>query len=502
MMNAFEVILDLGRWAKAHHAEVIVGAIAIPAMMGLGTYLMRTNQQIASTVHGSARWAYDHEVRKAGFYGRHGVVLGRFAGRVLYDDGEGHVLLVGPTRSKKGVGNIITTLLTWLGSALVLDPKDGENYDVTAKWRSRQAHNRIAYFTPCRSPHACINVGDTIRFKTAREFGDAHTISQSLTAPEKMIRENSTSLHFRELAALLLTAAQLHLGYSTGRCSLARTWSFLTQYYKNLPACLKAMRTTRHTSHGVHKAVLTLSNAIKNITGERELGSVWSTAIRPLVLYNDPLIAKSTETSTFNLEDLQYGLQPLSLYMVAPSPRALRRLHPLYRVVLDVAMTRLMEHKVRTWQHRLLLCADELPTHGYVQAIDFGAADMAGYGMKGLFVGQDIPQFEDAYGKEPSLWGNTHVKIFHTPENDETAHRIAEKMLGDQTVVNPVEQRQAGLSGRRSVSYQQVGRQMLTHDEVYELPQHLEIIRVGGMKPILAEKIDYRDDPAFQGRAA
>jgi type IV secretion system protein VirD4 len=317
-----------------------------------------------------------------------------------------------------------------------------------------------------------------------------------------MVRENSTSLHFRELAALLLTAAQLHLGYSTGRCSLARTWSFLTQYYQNLPACLKAMRTTQHTSHGVHKAVLTLSNAIKNITGERELGSVWSTAIRPLVLYNDPLIAKSTETSTFNLEDLQYGPQPLSLYMVAPSPRALRRLHPLYRVVLDVAMTRLMERKVRTWQHRLLLCADELPTHGYVQAIDFGAADMAGYGMKGLFVGQDIPQFEDAYGDEPSLWGNTHVKIFHTPENDATAHRIAEKMLGDQTVVNPVEQRQAGISGRRSVSYPVVGRQMLTHDEVYELPPHLEIIRVGGMKPILAEKLDYRDDPDYSARAA
>jgi type IV secretory pathway TraG/TraD family ATPase VirD4 len=75
-------------------------------------------------------------------------------------------------------------------------------------------------------------------------------------------------------------------------------------------------------------------------------------------------------------------------------------------------------------------------------------------------------------------------------------------MLGDQTVVNPVEQRQAGLSGRRSVSYQQVGRQQLTHDEVYELPKHLEIIRVGGMKPILAEKIDYRDDPAFVGLAA
>ena len=98
----------------------------------------------------------------------------------------------------------------------------------------------------------------------------------------------------------------------------------------------------------MHQAIATLTTALSNITGDRELSSVWTTAIRPLVLYNDPLIARSTDTSTFALEDLQYGTRPLSLYLVAPSPRALHRLHPLYRVVLDVAMARLMEHKVRS----------------------------------------------------------------------------------------------------------------------------------------------------------
>src|SRR4029453_5362232 len=72
MMNAFNVIHDLGTWAKAHSAEVMVGTIVIPTLMAMGTYLMRTNQPLGSTVHGSARWAYDHEVRRAGFYGRHG----------------------------------------------------------------------------------------------------------------------------------------------------------------------------------------------------------------------------------------------------------------------------------------------------------------------------------------------------------------------------------------------------------------------------------------------
>ena len=151
-------------------------------------------------------------------------------------------------------------------------------------------------------------------------------------------------------------------------------------------------------------------------------------------LYNDPLIARSTDTSTFALEDLQYGATPMTLYLVAPSPRALERLHPLYRVILDVAMARLMEHKVRSWQHRLLLCADELPAHGYIQAIDQGAADMAGYGMKGLFVAQDIEQVEEVYGEKNTLWGNTEIEVFHEPTNDQTARRIAERLMGEGTV--------------------------------------------------------------------
>ena len=41
-----------------------------------------------------------------------------------------------------------------------------------------------------------------------------------------------------------------------------------------------------------------------------------------LVLYNDPLIAKSTDTSTFHLDDLQYGPQPVALYGRPASARS------------------------------------------------------------------------------------------------------------------------------------------------------------------------------------
>ena len=355
--------------------------------------------------HGSARWATAAEVRQAGLYANHGVVVGRLRGRVLYDDGEKHVLLCGPTGAGKGISVIIPTLLTWQESVICLDPKDGQNADVTAPWR--REIGRTELFTPCRAPNTCLNVLDTIRLTTMQEFRDAQLIAQSLVAPEKLGRKSATALHFRKLAALLLTATILHVCYTAQRKSLAGVWAFLTQQPGSLEASLKTMASTAHTSQGVHTAIASMTTAIANIAGDRELSSVWTTAIRPLVLFGDPMVAASTDSSTLRFTDIQYGPVPVSLYLIAPSPMELERLHPLYRVVLDVALARLMEHKARTWQHRLLFCADELPLYGYTRAVDKGIPVMRDYGIKGLLVTQDLPALEEVYGQHTTIWGNT-----------------------------------------------------------------------------------------------
>jgi type IV secretion system protein VirD4 len=336
---------------------------------------------------------------------------------------------------------------------------------------------------------------DTVRLKSSKEFGDAQLIAQSLVAPEKMNRESQTSLHFRELASLLLTAAILHVCYVGRQKSLGGVWAFMTQEHKSLAECLKTMATTTHLSAGVHQSIVAMTRAIGNITGDRELSSVWSTAIRPLVLYSDPLVGRSTDASDFDFDDLQYGERPVSLYLIAPSPMELERLHPLYRVILDVAMARLMEHKVRTWQHRLLSVLDEIAWFGYTRAIDRGIAVKAGYGMKDLLVVQDFESLFDVYGQHTAIWGNARVKVFFAPDNDLTAKRISQNLLGESTVEENVYHQGGSMAGSNaSTAYQHHGRPLLTPDELMELDERLEIIRVTGTKPILAQKLDYRAD--------
>ena len=501
-----EQLQHMTGWVQQHPWWILGGVGGILAPILIHEALNR--QKATAETHGSARWATAKEIQQTGLTQPRGVMLGKVNGQYLRHDGPEHMLLVGPTRSGKGISTIIPTLLTWGkvdreghgGSVIVFDPKGGENYDVTAPWRGEHV-GPVYAFNPRRTPTCTrINVLDTIRLRTLDEFGDAQLIAMSLVSPEKMAKETATSKHFREVAGHLITAAILHVMYTSPRKSLAGVWDFLTQQHDSLDECLTSMLTTAHISQGTHQAIASLTRMIKNISGDREISAVWSTATRPLVIYNDPKVAASTDASDLNLNDLQHGENPIALYLIAPSTVSLKRDHPVYRVILDVAMAVLMNHKVRTQKHRLLTILDEGRAYGYMESVEERISDKAGYGMKDLLIFQDLDQMWDTYGHQSNIWGNCKVKVFYAPDNDATAERISKKLLGYQTVEDHVQQPARGRQPA-GVSVHQHGRELLTTDELMDLPPQEEVIRITGMKPIKAEKLDYRQDRWLKERA-
>src|SRR5262249_44845902 len=119
----------------------------VAALLGVAVVALasaRRRRTAASVAHGSSRWATTREVRVAGLLGNAGAVLGqtndaeyrpvarrdgppkttvRRLGRLVRHDGPEHVICFAPTRSGKGVGLVIPTLLTWTSSVLVYDIK-------------------------------------------------------------------------------------------------------------------------------------------------------------------------------------------------------------------------------------------------------------------------------------------------------------------------------------------------------------------------------------------
>jgi type IV secretion system protein VirD4 len=86
--------------------------------IAIGMLVWRAREAKIITTYGSARWATKDEIRRNRLLDPDGVVLGRFKRNYLRHDGPEHVLCFAPTRSGKGVGLVIPTLLTWPPSTI------------------------------------------------------------------------------------------------------------------------------------------------------------------------------------------------------------------------------------------------------------------------------------------------------------------------------------------------------------------------------------------------
>src|SRR3546814_10542544 len=130
-------------FAKGGMIAASGGLFAVAVAIGMSVWRAREAKNAAT--YGSARWAEKEEVKSARLLNPEGVVLGRYDRDYLRHDGPEHVLCFAPTRSGKGVGLVVPSLLTWPGSAIVHDIK-GENWQLTAGFRTRPG--RVLLFDP------------------------------------------------------------------------------------------------------------------------------------------------------------------------------------------------------------------------------------------------------------------------------------------------------------------------------------------------------------------
>lgn len=170
--------------AYAPHVFDRAGALAgasgfLGCASAIGGSLWRARQRGIVTTYGSARWAREREIASAGLRGDRGVFLGRLRGRYLRHAGPEHVMAFAPTRSGKGVGLVVPTLLSWTGSAVVHDIK-GENWALTAGWRSRFSH--CLYFNPTDARSARYNPLLEVR-RGVHEVRDVQNIADILVDP-------------------------------------------------------------------------------------------------------------------------------------------------------------------------------------------------------------------------------------------------------------------------------------------------------------------------------
>ncbi len=482
--------------AVAAFGGIASGAVAI------GGAARRAGRRQQATTYGSARWADASDIERVDLLGPQGVVLGLYDNRYLRHDGPEHVLAVAPTRSGKGVGLVLPTLMTWPGSAVIHDIK-GENWALTAGWRSRFSHCLL--FDPTNPLSARFNPLLEVR-KGAHEVRDVQNIADILVDPEGA-RERRD--HWEKTAHALLTGAILHVLYAEEEKTLARVATFLADPSRSILRTLKIMLTTNHLGTDeaplAHPAVASIARELLN-KSDNERSGVVSTAMSFLGLYRDPLIAANTARSDWRIADLMGAAQPVSLYLVVP-PSDISRTKPLVRLILNQIARRLTEtlnaaHDSAP-ERKLLLMLDEFPALGRLDFFESSLAFMAGYGVRAFLVAQSLHQIDRAYGHNHAILDNCHVRVAFAPNDERTAKRLSDA-LGTATELRA----QTNLSGKRfsawlshtSVSEQETPRPLLTAGEVLQLPPDDALVLVSGVPPIRARKLKYYADRNFLAR--
>jgi len=466
--------------------------------------LWRARQTRVVTTYGSSRWATAIEIEAAGLFRAAGVFLGRRGRQYLRHDGPEHVMAFAPTRSGKGVGLVVPTLLSWTGSAVIHDIK-GENWQLTAGWREKFSHCLL--FNPTDIRSARYNPLLEVR-KGPNEVRDVQNIADILVDPEGALERRS---HWEKTSHSLLVGAILHVLYAEPEKTLARVATFLSDPQHSFAHTLRRMMGTNHIGTPghpqVHPVVASAAREVLN-KSENERSGVLSTAMSFLGLYRDPTIAATTAACDWRIADLVDAERPVSLYLVVP-PSDISRTKPLVRLVLNQIGRRLTERLEgdpgKRRKHQLLMMLDEFPALGRLDFFETALAFMAGYGIRAYLIAQSLNQISKAYGENNAILDNCHVRIAFSSNDERTAKRISDA-LGTATELramrNYAGHRLSPWLSHVMVSRQETARPLLTPGEVMQLPPADELVLVSGLAPIRAKKLRYYEDCNFIGRVA
>lgn len=489
-----------------------------------------------------------------------GVVLGvnPYTGKVMMSNDDAHVLVVGPTRAGKSVNTVLPTAFAWGRSAFFLDLK-GEIYAATAKYRERVLHQKVLRFEPL-SPSSQVswNPLRCIRFGTEFEMFDAQHLADAMIPPEKDSKDPYWTDSARDLLVCFIlhayyVARQQGRDHTSIRDVLTyvapgqgqiesmqqlrkyqhitfeeflkpqnifekmygayiQDFSAINSYWKTNITSMKELKEEMRRrgencvyvdddwedSEGAaqiaglltHPKVHAIANAGAN-NAENTEGCIFSELQSIVALYANPILQDNMEDSDFDVADLLAdGKEKTSLYLVV-QPKDIPVLRPFLNFFVEYFLRQTLDNSClcrdeyypapTMWERlrglqpcpwrepRLLILLDDFTQLGRIGVLEDFITICAGYGVKLCLVTQDLFQIDRSYTTQNCIPANCNISLYFTPNMD-LGMRTA-KTLADITGLTPY--------------------------YISKMPKNAALVVTPGERPVLGEKITYRDHARF-----
>lgn len=460
-------------------------------------------------LHGSARFARAHEIRRYGLlkeaenrtpdYGPRAptVLVGKYKDAYLTFGGQQFVMISAESRSGKGVAIVIPNLLTFAHSVAVLDVKK-ENYELTSGYR--QACGQEVYLWAPFDEN-----GHTHRFnpleKIAKSLPHLRIGMLQMIAARLYSTSDARNKFFYEQARDLFLGLGLYLIETSGRCTFGEVLRAATRPDKKVREHLTEL--TQHEINGRPLSGDCLGALSRVLASPDEtMLNIVATFNAGLSLFSNPFADHATSANDFDLSQVRRKL--MSVYLVLPVSKL-----AIAGLLANLFFNELIEQNIDvlpgqdpTIRYQCLALMDEAAAIGPLPVLSKGVAFIAGYWLRLLSIWQSKAQGEaqDMYGREGMRnYVTNHAVLVAFPPREHNDAKELSETLGTFTMDATSRSRSRGRSPSTGTNTSDHGRALMLAQELKEMP-HDEQIVLGFQHPVHCHKAFYYQDALFIDR--
>lgn len=410
-----------------------------------------------------------------------------------------HVAIFGGTGRGKTSTLLVPHLLAAEQTAmLIVDPKDAELYRLTSAERARRGPVWCLELGSERSN--AINPVERIR-RGRKEVGDATRLAHYLL-PEG--QGDVQGVPWNPEARTLYRAALLHAVYGGCEPTLPGIANFLTE--RGIREVLEVMAFTRHdpkllegwsdaagepTPHHpvVRRAALSLLGQ-----AEETLTSIFLNVKPALSMFADQEIADLVAYTDIDIE--RWLTEGGTIYLTARG-RDAERTKNLWKAIVDALLE--ARYAMGEAGPKVDMVIDELGVLGRFGALRSITSTGRSFGIRVVVGTQSLRQIWHYYGgQNEDLTPGFPVQIYLGAEDQGTARAVSQR-VGKRTITR-ASTTVGGWSRPGSVTVAELGREVITADEVMALPRELGLAFVPNQRPILMRLSPYDHDPELATR--
>ncbi|KIC08867.1 type VI secretion protein [Leisingera sp. ANG-M1] len=445
--------------------------------------------------YGSAHWQTKSELKKNGMLRPLGAgfVCGKFgspksSAPFVSSTDIPHVMMVAPTRAGKGVGFVIPNILSFGGSAVVLDVK-GENFEKTARYRMANG-DEIYRFSPFDWANGTHRYNPLERIAKSGSFAEQFT-EVSILADLFLDKDNKQSDTFSEAGKTIFVAACL-LALQRGKATLGEVCRIVSDGSdKNSQYLAYAEEANEPTLEMLWTNAASASDRLltSNIQALKTAG---------LKQWDNPAVVAATSENDFDF--LTFRKKPQSLYIVVTEDH-IPTLSPLLRLIFADLIASLRSHEpARDEPWPVMIMIDEFQQMGAMPYIERAIHTLASYGGRVAMIAQSLSALDKIYGQEgrESLENGAGLKLYITPRDARTVREVS-AAVGKTTreAVTASYGRDKWFLGAQSTASRLEERPLLSETEARFMDPDEVVILALPQHPIKVRRIKYFEDPVL-----